>query len=135
MECVRDGAATNGADRMNRNGDTGARGNFRCGGAAALLLVAFAQPAKPAAAPAAGDCDRDCLNQFVDQYLDALVAHDPSKLPVTKTVKFTEDGQRLELGDGFWRTANARGSSSSTWTIRWPVRSSFSGRCAKWMRR
>jgi hypothetical protein len=61
--------------------------------------------------PAAADsCDRACLNGFVDQYLDAVVAHDPSRLPLTKTVKFTEDGQRLELGDGFWRTATARGT-------------------------
>jgi hypothetical protein len=61
--------------------------------------------------PAApNSCDRECLNGFIDQYLDAVVAHDPSHLPVTKTVKFTEDGQRLELGDGFWRTATARGT-------------------------
>jgi hypothetical protein len=62
------------------------------------------------AAAATGSCDRACLNGFVDQYLDAVVAHDPSRLPVTKTVKFTEDGQRLALGDGFWRTATARGT-------------------------
>jgi hypothetical protein len=61
--------------------------------------------------PAASDrCGRACLNGFVDEYLDALVAHDPSRLAVTKTVKFTEDGQKLELGDGFWRTATARGT-------------------------
>lgn len=85
------------------------RGLFVAVGIAALLLVAFAQTTKPAAG-AAADCDRECLNQFVDRYLDAVVAHDPSKIAVTKTVKFTEDGQRLELGDGFWRTASARGS-------------------------
>jgi hypothetical protein len=59
---------------------------------------------------ASSPCDRECLNGFVDQYLDAVVAHDSSHLPMTKTVKFTEDGQRLELGDGFWRTATARGA-------------------------
>jgi hypothetical protein len=55
-------------------------------------------------------CDRKCLNSLVDQYLDAVVAHDPSHLAVTKTVKFTEDGQKVDLGDGFWRTATARGT-------------------------
>ena len=35
-----------------------------------------------------------------------MVAHDPSKLPLAKTVKFTEDGVRLELGDGLWATAS-----------------------------
>lgn len=57
-----------------------------------------------------GGCDRACLEGFVDQYLDALVAHDPSRLPVTQYVKFTENGQKLDLGDGFWRTATARGT-------------------------
>jgi hypothetical protein len=61
-------------------------------------------------AAASNSCDDACLNGFVDRYLDALVAHDPSRLPLTKTVQFTEDGQRLELGDGFWRTASARGT-------------------------
>ena len=54
-------------------------------------------------------CDRTCLDGFVDKYLEAVVAHDPSQVPVTKFVKFTENGQQLELGDGFWRTATARG--------------------------
>ncbi len=55
-------------------------------------------------------CDRACLEDFVDQYLEAVVAHDHSRLPLTNMVKFTENGQRLELGDGLWNTANARGS-------------------------
>ena len=87
-------------------------------GAACLLLfgavvaksnrvAASANEPRPAAS---NGCDRECLNGFVDQYLDAVVAHDPSRLALTKTVKFTEDGQRLELGDGFWRTATARGT-------------------------
>lgn len=62
-----------------------------------------------AGASEAKNCDRACLDGFVNQYLDALVAHDPSRLPVTKYVKYTENGQRLALGDGFWRTATARG--------------------------
>ncbi|MGA3295706.1 MAG: hypothetical protein ABSE45_17200 [Candidatus Acidiferrales bacterium] len=68
---------------------------------------ASANPPRPADA---SSCDRECLNGFVDRYLDAVVAHDPSRLPLTKTVKFTEDGQRLGLGDGFWRTATERGT-------------------------
>lgn len=54
-------------------------------------------------------CDRACLEGFVDRYLDAVVAHDPSRLPITATAKFTENGQRLHLGDGLWNTASARG--------------------------
>jgi hypothetical protein len=62
------------------------------------------------ASTASATCDRACLNGFVDQYLDAVVAHDPSRLSVTQFVKFTENGQHLILGDGFWRTATGRGS-------------------------
>lgn len=57
-----------------------------------------------------GQCDRDCLNGFVDQYLEALVAHDPSLVPLAKTVKFTENGQVLEPGDGMWGCASGLGS-------------------------
>lgn len=55
-------------------------------------------------------CDRACLENFVDQYMDALIAHEPKKLPMTARVKNTEDAVRLEPGDGFWRTALAKGS-------------------------
>jgi hypothetical protein len=55
-------------------------------------------------------CDRECLNGFVDQYLDALVKHDPKAVPLTKNVKFTENGQRLDPGDGLWRSMAAKGT-------------------------
>jgi hypothetical protein len=57
-----------------------------------------------------GSCDRECLNGFVDQYLDALVKHDPKLVPLTKNVKFTENGQRLDPGDGLWRSMAAKGT-------------------------
>src|SRR5579863_343597 len=57
-----------------------------------------------------GSCDRDCLNGFVDQYLDAMVKHDTKLVPLTKNVKFTENGQRLDPGDGLWRSMAAKGS-------------------------
>jgi hypothetical protein len=56
------------------------------------------------------NCDRACLENFVDQYLDAAVAHDSSHLPVAKGIKYTENGQRLELNDGLWNTMSAKGS-------------------------
>jgi len=55
-------------------------------------------------------CDRACLENFVDQYMDALIAHNPKKLPMSARVKNTEDGVRLDPGDGFWRSAAAKGS-------------------------
>jgi hypothetical protein len=53
------------------------------------------------------DCDRACLNGFVDELLAALVAHDPSRLPLGREVKYTENGQMLRLGDGVWGTASS----------------------------
>jgi len=52
-------------------------------------------------------CDRQCLAGFMTTYLSALVAHDSSKLPVAKNVKYTENGVRLNLNDGLWHTASA----------------------------
>src|SRR5580704_4627665 len=55
-------------------------------------------------------CDRACLEGLVDRYLDAVIAHDPSKAPIVKDAKFTENGQRLELGDGLWNTMTGKGT-------------------------
>jgi len=52
------------------------------------------------------DCDRACLDSMVDQYLASLVSHDPSKAPLARNVKFTENGQELKAGDGLWETAS-----------------------------
>jgi hypothetical protein len=48
---------------------------------------------------------RDGLTGHVDRYLAALVAHDPAGLPLAPGVRFTENGQELELGRGLWATA------------------------------
>jgi hypothetical protein len=56
-------------------------------------------------------CDRDCLIGISEQYLDALVAKDPKKAPLAgSTIKNTENGQRLHLGDGLWNSITARGT-------------------------
>ena len=47
-------------------------------------------------------CDRACLEGFVNLYLDALVAKDPSRLPLTANARYTENGIELKLGDGMW---------------------------------
>jgi hypothetical protein len=62
------------------------------------------------AAFAQGPCDRACLEGFVNQYLEALVAHDPTKLPMTPDVRFTEDDILLKPGEALWRTASGLGT-------------------------
>ena len=76
---------------------------------AVSLCVAAGGVSSPApAATGAQACGRTCLQGFVDKYLDALVAHDPARLPLSKAARFTEDGQTLTLGDGLWGTIEAR---------------------------
>jgi hypothetical protein len=72
-----------------------------------LLIMAGIAMTVRAAAPS---CDRACLEGLMNQYLDAMVAHDPSHLPVTPNFKFTEDDVALKLGDGLWGTASGRGT-------------------------
>ena len=55
-------------------------------------------------------CNRECLNGYVDQYLDAMVKHDTKLVPLTKNAKFTENGQRLDPGDGLWRSMSSKGT-------------------------
>ena len=57
-------------------------------------------------------CDRACLEGFVDRYIEALVAHDPAKIPVTTDVRFVENGVQLPLGSALWKTASGRGTYS-----------------------
>jgi hypothetical protein len=56
------------------------------------------------------NCDRACLEDAVALYLAAVVAHDPKRLPLSKDVMYTENDQRLDPGDGFWKTAEGRGN-------------------------
>jgi hypothetical protein len=47
-------------------------------------------------------CDRACMTAITDQYLAALVKHDPSGLPLSKGVRFTENTAEIRVGDGLW---------------------------------
>jgi hypothetical protein len=83
---------------------------------AALLLALSAAiffdlaPANASTGPIPLNCDRACLENLVNQYLAALVAHDPKRLPLSQDVRYTENDQPMELGDGFWKTAEALGN-------------------------
>jgi len=77
--------------------------------ALAGVALSALMTATPLAAQSSDRCDRACLEQLLDRYVDALVAHDPSSVPAAHTVTFTENGQRLELGDGLWHTVTGKG--------------------------
>lgn len=71
--------------------------------AVAICAALSAIRAQPAAAKS---CDRVCLGNLVTQYLKAMAGHNPGALPVTKDVRFTQNGKVLKLGQGFWRNAS-----------------------------
>lgn len=81
-----------------------------------LLMVALASVGlvgaltESAYAQGGGACDRACLEGFVDQFLDAYVQHNPTRLPLAANVRYTENAQRLDLGDGSWRSMVGRGT-------------------------
>src|SRR5712671_2738390 len=89
-------------DGMRRLAGFAGLGILLCGG-----IVAVAQQNNTRGS---GPCDRACLEGFVDQYLDAVIAHDPKRLPLAPNAKFTENGQRLNVGDGFWRSTLSKGN-------------------------
>jgi hypothetical protein len=72
----------------------------------ALTTVALAGAAG-AQSSAGGACNRACLNALVDSYLAALVAHDPSKVPIGANAKFVENVTAKKPGEGLWQTASA----------------------------
>ena len=76
---------------------------------ATCVLVGHALLDVPVAS-AQGKCDRACLEGIAEQYLAALVAKDPKRLQVASNLKYTENGQRLLLGDGFWNSVSGRGT-------------------------
>jgi hypothetical protein len=57
----------------------------------------------------AQDCDRSCLEGFLNQYLDALVANDASKAPLSYGFRQTENSIVTPNDEGLWSTATALG--------------------------
>jgi hypothetical protein len=82
----------------------------------AIVITGYFVPnAEAATGPISLNCNRACLENLVDQYLAAVVAHDPKRIPVSRDVMYTENDQVMELGDGFWKTAEAVGNYKHVW--------------------
>ncbi len=67
----------------------------------------------PLAGAAAADstaCNRECLQAIAEQYLAAMLSHDPSKAPLARRARYTENGVELTLPDGLWRTVGSVGA-------------------------
>jgi hypothetical protein len=76
---------------------------------AVVLISAFAA-GHSASSIAAENCDRACLTGLLDTYVTALLAKDPSRLPLAAPeVKVTEDSKAIKLGEGLWKTVTGKG--------------------------
>lgn len=60
------------------------------------------------ATAAAPTCDRTCLTGLLTQYIDALVAHDPARLPIAPKLRYTEDSKVAKPGEGLWKSVTAK---------------------------
>ena len=74
---------------------------------------------------ASSDCDRACLTGMADDYMNALVAHDPYRLPWSTSVRYTENSVSMMLGEGQWASATGKSASAlhvadpSTGNVAW----------------
>ena len=72
--------------------------------------ILCATPGFSDSAKAAENCDRNCLAGLINTYVDAMIAHDTSRLPLAENVKVTENSKAIKLGEGLWKTATAKGT-------------------------
>jgi hypothetical protein len=79
-----------------------------------LFFIACQSNVPPSTAPQAGgahaSCDRACLEKYVEQYMDAMLSHEPNPTLFAKDCRFTENGVRLQLGEGLWSTIVGKGT-------------------------
>lgn len=52
-------------------------------------------------------CSRACLESLVLRVLQSMLAHDATRLPLSKGVRYSENGQFIAIGDGLWGTAGS----------------------------
>lgn len=74
------------------------------------LAICLVVSADGGTGPIPPNCDRGCLEGVIDQYLAAVVAHDPGMVPLSEDVVYTENNQVVDVGNGFWKTAEGRGN-------------------------
>jgi len=74
---------------------------------AVLFFVSSPAFAAPRANKIPSRCDRACLIGVMNDYVAALVAHDPSRVPLSPNVEFVENTVVMHPGDGLWKIADA----------------------------
>ena len=86
-------------------GATAGRGGSGGAGTAGSAGASIAGASGSGGAPS-GECTRALLDGLLDAYFAALSAGDPSSLPLSTSVKFTENAQVSQIGStDFWKNA------------------------------
>ncbi len=83
----------------------GTRAVWRKPATATRTDIRFAPPPAPLNLQSRGE-----LIRLVDRFLDALVRCCPCDLPLADDVVYVENGVRVELGDGLWKSISGRGA-------------------------
>jgi len=74
------------------------------------LVAGIAMTVARTASAQSAACDRECLRSTMTTFLYALVEHDAAKVPVSTTVRVTEDGIEKPLANvGLLRTVTRLG--------------------------
>lgn len=80
----------------------------RLAAGASIVLMLGACASTGGSAASRDSCDRACLKGHIDGYVAAMLAHDPARLPLASTVRFTEDTAEKKLADSpLWKNATA----------------------------
>jgi hypothetical protein len=118
----RGGSGSNGGGSASSSGNGSAAGASGTGGSGAAGQTSSGTGSDAAAgsqtsggvgdastdgASGGGGCTRDGLTSAINAYYAALAAHDPTKAPLASSVKYTENGMQVQVGNGEWKTAGA----------------------------
>lgn len=79
---------------------------IRLGAALALLAI----PLQTLGAGVPDSCGRPCLTSMLDRYLMAVVAHDPTAVPLAVGYRQTENAINIPVGQGVWRSVTGLGA-------------------------
>lgn len=105
------GTADRGSDTSGSSGQGGAAGvSGTTTAGAGSTPSAGSSGASATGGGGSGDasCTRQLLSSATDAYFSALQAHDPSRLPLASSVKLTENGEVMAIGEApLWQTAGA----------------------------
>ncbi|MET0282396.1 MAG: hypothetical protein ABW278_14915 [Steroidobacteraceae bacterium] len=70
-------------------------------------------------------CDKACLAALAGRFMTAMAAQRPQDIPWARTVKFTENGVSIPVGEGIWGSIRAKSDTAltvadaSTGTVAW----------------